>query len=99
MRFNKFLVEIDKRRLEGKSSVKKEHSAVAMFAKSKSKTKKGKKQLESSPISNFEKGASTGSISASTKCMPSSAIGVKSNFPKKGRKAFVCPEKKVEEVN
>ena len=51
-----------------------------------------------SPKKAFTKGALTGHISASKSSLPSPSVGVKPCFPKKGRKAFVCPQKKIEKI-
>lgn len=83
LRFNKFLVEIEKRRLEGKSSVKLENQ-------SKSKGGSSSKGSKASPASIFANRPGAGSHMGK---LNTGNGTVATAFPKKGRKVFVCPQK------
>ena len=82
-RLNKFLVQIEKRRLEGKSSVKREKAEI----KSKEKG-----STNDSTISPFKMGPKTG-LGIQQSPMLKSTGSEKGGFPKRGRKKFVCPQK------
>jgi len=80
IRFTKFIVQIERRRLEGRSIVKRENQ-LSNSSASASKTV--------SPSKSFQMPGNIG------KNMGALASGAKTvtNFPKKGRKAFICPQK------
>jgi hypothetical protein len=81
LRFNKFLVEIVSRRLEGKSSVKRD-------ARSSSKNSQ-----PSTPTQQFKKGLTTGINCAHKNPLSALPKLQKTGFPVKGRKQFICPQK------
>ena len=85
LRFNKYIVEIEKRRLEGKSSVRLEN--LKCNSASASKSSKGK---VTSPSAIFSKGKKIGKLSIKSSPVGGLASSIPA-FPKKGRKAFVCP--------
>jgi hypothetical protein len=80
-RMNKFLVEIVKRRLEGKSSIRRENNKNNGSSGKQSSSSKSKGAFSSltgskqSPNEFFNKGEKTGMLSASKNPLLSSAIG------------------------
>jgi len=84
LRLNKFIIEIDRRRLEGRSSVKRENKASA-----------SKNSHSSGTNTTLKMGTKSGSCSKSTLPLSASKPGGFIGFPKKGRKPFICPKKEL----